>query len=155
MELRAAFADRFPDADPASLVNAVRSWVPLAQLPPRGVWGAGGQPVYGLLEDWLGEPLSAPDPEDLVRRYLAAYGPASPADMQKWSGLTGLREVFKRMDLAGVPDRGRPRPVRPAGRAAGRRRPAGRRPVSSPTSTTSCCRTRTGPVSSPRRTAPG
>jgi hypothetical protein len=98
-ELRAAFADRFPDADPASLVNAVRSWVPLAQLPPRGVWGAGGQPVYGLLEDWLGEPLSAPDPEDLVRRYLAAYGPASPADMQKWSGLTGLREVFKRMDL--------------------------------------------------------
>ena len=99
-ELRTAFADRFPDADPASLVNAVRSWVPLAQLPPRGVWGAGGQPVYGLLEDWLGEPPQArPDPEDLVRRYLAAFGPASPADMQKWSGLTGLREVFKRMDL--------------------------------------------------------
>jgi hypothetical protein len=98
-ELRTAFADRFPQADPASLVNALRSWVPLAQLPPRGVWGAGGQPVYGLLEDWLGEPLTAPDPEDLVRRYLAAFGPARPADMQKWSGLTGLKAVFGRMDL--------------------------------------------------------
>lgn len=98
-ELRTAFAGRFPEADPASLVNALRSWVPLAQLPPRGVWGAGGQPVYGLLEDWLGEPLAPADPEDVVRRYLAAFGPASPADMQKWSGLTGLRAVFGRMDL--------------------------------------------------------
>jgi hypothetical protein len=98
-QLRTAFADRFPEADPASLVNALRSWVPLAQLPPRGVWGAGGQPVYGLLEDWLGAPLSAPDPQDLVRRYLAAFGPASPADMQKWSGMTGLKAVFAGMDL--------------------------------------------------------
>lgn len=98
-QLRAAFAARFPDADPASLVQALRSWVPLAQLPPRGVWGAGGQPVYGLLEGWLGRPLTAPDPEDLVRRYLAAFGPASPADMQKWSGGTGLTAVFGRMDL--------------------------------------------------------
>ncbi|MFG1810412.1 winged helix DNA-binding domain-containing protein [Streptomyces sp. NPDC049040] len=98
-ELRDGFAARFPEADPASLVNALRSWMPLAQLPPRGVWGAGGAPEYGLLEDWLGEPFTPPDPRDLVRRYLAAYGPAGPADMQKWCGLTGLKAVFAGMDL--------------------------------------------------------
>jgi hypothetical protein len=32
--------------------------------------------------------------EELVRRYLAAFGPASPLDMQIWSGLKGLKEAF-------------------------------------------------------------
>jgi Winged helix DNA-binding domain len=37
------------------------------------------------------------DPAPLVRAYLAAYGPATPADMQTWSGLAGLRAVFEAM----------------------------------------------------------
>jgi hypothetical protein len=35
--------------------------------------------------------------EELVRRYLAAFGPASVADMQNWSRMTRLREVFDGM----------------------------------------------------------
>jgi hypothetical protein len=98
-ELRTALSERFPAADPASLVNALRVWAPLVQVPPRGLWGGVGGPRYALLDDWAGAPLAEPDPAGLVRRYLAAFGPATPADMQKWSGLTGLKRVFTGLDL--------------------------------------------------------
>jgi hypothetical protein len=52
-----------------------------------------------MADDWLGEPLAEPDPAELVRRYLAAFGPATPADMQKWSGRAGLKPVFAGIDL--------------------------------------------------------
>jgi hypothetical protein len=35
--------------------------------------------------------------EGMVRRYLAAFGPATPGDAQTWSGMPGMREVFERM----------------------------------------------------------
>ncbi|WP_225845965.1 winged helix DNA-binding domain-containing protein [Streptomyces sp. HPF1205] len=100
-ELRSRMGERFPGGDPASLVQALRLWLPLVQLPPRGVWGAGGRTAYGLLDDWLGEGPDdhAPDHAPLVRRYLAAFGPATPADMQKWCGLTGLGRAFAALNL--------------------------------------------------------
>ncbi|WNI18542.1 winged helix DNA-binding domain-containing protein [Actinacidiphila sp. ITFR-21] len=100
-ELKAVLGERFPAADPESLVGALRTVAPLVQLPPRGVWGAaGGGLRYAFLDDWVGRPLAGdPGPAGTVRRYLAAYGPATPADMQKWSGLTGLGPVFAGMDL--------------------------------------------------------
>ena len=55
----------------------------------------GGEPTYALLKDWLGyQPHPAPATmlPELVRRYLAAFGPARPEDMAAWSGLS-IREV--------------------------------------------------------------
>jgi hypothetical protein len=37
------------------------------------------------------------DARELVRRYLAAYGPASVADAQAWSGLVGLGPTFEKL----------------------------------------------------------
>ncbi len=50
------------------------------------------------MEAWLGaSPDPAADVETLVVRYLAAFGPATPADVQYWSGVPGLPEVFERL----------------------------------------------------------
>ncbi|HEX2355747.1 MAG TPA: winged helix DNA-binding domain-containing protein [Micromonosporaceae bacterium] len=89
---------RWPDRDPASLAQAVRAYVPLVQVPPRGVWGSSGAAAHAPLESWVGEELTGDYPvDDLVRRYLAAFGPASVRDAQVWSGLTRLREVLDRL----------------------------------------------------------
>ena len=72
--------------------------LPVVQIPPRGLWDKGGVPTRTTVQHWLGAELDASYPiETLVQRYLAAFGPASYLDMQAWSGLTNLREVFDTM----------------------------------------------------------
>lgn len=120
-ELRRAFAERWPDRDAEALAYAVRYLVPIVQIPPRGVWGRTKQPTWATVADWLGtEPAGDGAPEETLRRYLAAFGPATVADMRAWSYLTGLREVVSRMDLVcedglyDVRDAPRPDPSTPA-----------------------------------------
>ena len=92
-ELRARLSEIEPDRDPEALAYAVRTYLPLVQTPPGGAWGSGGSPAYALAEPWLGRPLAAPEESLplLIRRYLAAFGPATVQDIQAWSGLTGLK----------------------------------------------------------------
>jgi Winged helix DNA-binding domain len=97
-ELGPLLAERFPGTEPVALAHAARSLLPLVQLPPRGVWGRSGQPVCSTAEEWLGGPLEEqPSIEDVVLRYFAAFGPATVADAQAWSGLTRLGEVVERL----------------------------------------------------------
>ncbi len=102
-QLRDLLAERWPDHDAEALSYAVGYFVPTAQLPPRGVWGSTGPATLTTLDGWLGRPLAERPPiEDVVRRYLRAFGPASVADVQAWSGLTKLREVVEPMSLRTV-----------------------------------------------------
>lgn len=97
-ELAEALGPRFPTADPSALAYAITLHVPLVQVPPRGLWKRSGQPRWALTSDWLGaEPDPSPSIDDLILRYLRAFGPATVADARTWSGLTGLREVFERL----------------------------------------------------------
>ena len=90
--------DRWPGRDPMALAQTGRALVPLVQLPPRGVWGRGGRALHATVESWLGDPaVGDPAPDRLVLRYLAAFGPATVADVQNWSGLTRLAEVVDRL----------------------------------------------------------
>jgi hypothetical protein len=104
-ELGKALAERWPGNPPADLAQGVRALVPLVQVPPRAVWGQSGVPRHTSAEAWLSGGAAgvggaagaggAVDHAALVRRYLAAFGPATVRDIQAWSGLTGLRAVVE------------------------------------------------------------
>jgi Winged helix DNA-binding domain len=96
-ELARLLAPRFPGHDAQSLAYGVRYLLPMVFATPRGIWQAGGQVSLTTLEAWLGRSAGpAISPDDLVLRYLAAFGPASPADMRAWSGLA-MGPAFERL----------------------------------------------------------
>jgi hypothetical protein len=127
-ELRSLLVEHWPGHDADGLGEGVGYLVPLVQVPPRGVWGKSGQATLALTETWLERPLAPdPSPDEMIVRYLAAYGPASAKDVQTWCGLTRLREVTERLrprlrvfrdengqELFDVPDAPRPDPDTPA-----------------------------------------
>jgi hypothetical protein len=96
--LRKLLKERWPDRDPDSLAYAVRYLVPLVQIPPRALWGKGGLPVLATPETWLGRSVgSETAPDEMILRYLAAFGPASVMDVQAWCWLTRLGAVMERL----------------------------------------------------------
>src|SRR5205823_710458 len=99
-ELRVLLGEHRPDLDAESMARAARYLLPLIHVPPKGIWGRGGQARLTTVQAWLGSDVD-PEPrlDDLILRYLTAFGPASLKDMQTWCGLTGLREVVDRLDL--------------------------------------------------------
>jgi hypothetical protein len=95
-ELGDLLQERWPDHEPLSLARAIRHLLPLVQVPPRGVWGKSGPAAHTTAEAWTGRPLGpASSLEELVLRYLGAFGPATVADVQTWSGLTRLGGVIE------------------------------------------------------------
>lgn len=126
--LRPLLAEKWPDRDAEAMAMAVSHLLPVVQTTPRGLWKEGGQATWTTTETWLGQPVSTASAlDDLVLRYLAAFGPASVADAQNWSGLTRLKEVFERLrpglitlrneqgkELFDLPDAPRPSEETPA-----------------------------------------
>jgi len=95
-ELRARLTERWPGCAAGKLGFAALALLPTVQVPPRGIWGSGGLPQLCPVERWLGRPVDpAPDPAVLVPRYLAAFGPATAADLATWSGLTAVRPLLE------------------------------------------------------------
>ena len=95
-QLSEALAARFPGAEAASLGYAVVTHLPVVQVEPRGQWGRSMRPTWALTEQHVG-PLRPTTVDQLVLRYLRAFGPATVGDARTWSRLTGLREVFERL----------------------------------------------------------
>jgi hypothetical protein len=95
-ELRRLLHAEFPRVNERALGYAVRCSLPLVQVPDDGHdWGYHGAACFTVAESWLDAAIDGDrDPAELVRRYLAAFGPATAADAQTWSGLPSLKATF-------------------------------------------------------------
>lgn len=100
-ELRPLLAEAFPGMEERSLGYAVRMHLPLVMVPTGDPWGYPADTEFALADEALGGPVpTEPDPaadERLVLLHLSAFGPAAVADVQTWSGRTGLKDVFERL----------------------------------------------------------
>ena len=125
-EVRDALQHEFPAVNERALGFCTRMMVPLVMYPTGTRWGWPANARFTPAEAWLSGKLhTKPVPEELVIRYLQAFGPATPADFQTWSGLPKAKPVFDGLELeqftdeAGktlydVPDAPRPDPDTPA-----------------------------------------
>ena len=110
-ELRALLSKAFPKANDRGLGFCVRMLVPLVMVPTEDRWGFPRDARFTTAKAWLGKaPAKRAAAKALVRRHLAAFGPATVADVQAWSGLRSARAVLD--DLRGelvtfADDRGR------------------------------------------------
>ena len=119
---------RWPERDRFGLEQAVRTGVPLVQVPPRGLWGRSGPIAHTSIEAWLGEPPDgAADHrygrDALPGRVRAGQRHGRPGVVRPDQARRGLRAPSA--GARHVPRRARPRAVRPAGRAPTRSRDAG------------------------------
>lgn len=97
-EIRGLLQERFPDVNERALGFATRMCVPLVMVPTEDRWSFPRDSRFALAGERLGaEPDPADDPRELVRRYLAAFGPASVADAQSWSFLKPLKPVLEQL----------------------------------------------------------
>ena len=94
-QLGKALQAKFPEGEALAKSVLLQTKEILIQIPPTRIWGSGHAPIQTRAANWVSPPFKRTlQRDDLVRRYLRAYGPASVADMQSWSGISRLGETF-------------------------------------------------------------
>ena len=126
--LRKHLAERF-GGNERLLAYTVRMHLPLVLVPDASPWGWAGNAPFAVAETYLGQKVAkAADARALALRYLAAFGPATAADFQTWSGLRTAKAVLeelrpqlltfegekKKTELFDLPDAPRPAEDAPA-----------------------------------------
>jgi hypothetical protein len=126
--LRGTLTETFPHGEERAMGYAVRTHLPVVAVPDDSSWGFPADPDFTLAETWLGAlPDTRERPADLVLRYLGAFGPATAADFQAWSGVSGAKTIFetlrprlhvvrddRKRELFDLPDAPRPAEDMPA-----------------------------------------
>ncbi|MEP6987027.1 MAG: winged helix DNA-binding domain-containing protein [Chloroflexota bacterium] len=97
-EISAMLSAEMPDSDVGAMRYTVRTHIPMVQVPISSGWSYPGTPAFTLANVWLGKPIPEHEHlQELVLRYLAAFGPATIADIQTWSylSLPTLKEAIE------------------------------------------------------------
>lgn len=79
----------FPSWNKEAMEYGVRTHLPLVQVPPAGSWKGGTAARYQLVD--VDKEV---DSARLVRRYLAAFGPATARDVAAWAGFTSMGKAL-------------------------------------------------------------
>ena len=121
-ELRDHLTILHPGKNARLLAYTVRMHLPLVLVPNESPWSYAANADFAAAETWLRKPVvPSTDATDLALRYLAAFGPATVADFQTWSGLQTQKATFealrpklvtfhdeKKRELFDLPDAPRP-----------------------------------------------
>ena len=71
---------------------------PLLGTPGDTPSGFSTNATWAVADEWLDQPVPAQvNTSELIKKYLAAFGPATPADAQAWSGCKGMRAEFEKL----------------------------------------------------------
>lgn len=99
-ELARRLAMRYPGCDGRILAGEVEMRTPLIHDPATASWGGWGTRssiTVARFDTDAGSTTDADSTKELIRRYLAGFGPATVADIQAWSGLTRLSRTVSDM----------------------------------------------------------
>src|SRR5262249_35850625 len=96
---------KHPKADARAMGYAARLGLALVMCPTDAAWGWPANACFTTARSFLGRSADGGEDDDgdtggdatkeLGRRYFAAFGPASIADAQSWSGLRKLKPVVE------------------------------------------------------------
>jgi hypothetical protein len=83
-------------------LGGVNVWLDLVRVPPSGTWERRRADLFGLAENWVKKTKVKPQDAlvHLLRRYLAAFGPASRSEVADWAVATFLVDRSKRFRAA-------------------------------------------------------
>lgn len=105
---RAAFLDLVAVAGPA-VKQTIHTDAEVVRVPPSGTWHRRRADLFGLADDLIGEHVEVAPAEGrrhLVRRYLAAFGPAAARDIATFCGIPPamLAPTLESLDLVSYSD---------------------------------------------------
>lgn len=92
-EIRTHLVKLFPEANDRWLGYTVRMHVPLLMVPDGSTFSYPAGSRFALFT----KPLKKANAPAFALRYLAAFGPATSADFQTWSGLRDVKSVFEEL----------------------------------------------------------
>ncbi|MEV5767468.1 winged helix DNA-binding domain-containing protein [Micromonospora sp. NPDC052213] len=98
-ELARRLAARHPGRDGRILAGEFELRTPLIHDPTTASWGSWGNRSSITVTAHAADTIEPSAIHELIRRYLAAFGPATVADVQAWSGLTRLNQVVANMGI--------------------------------------------------------